>query len=181
MRRVLPVLVAVFAVGCGGIVPTRPTVGPVAGDKTKLAVGDPAPPLTVTRWLNGEAVPTLEPGKVYVLEFWATWCGPCVTAMPHLTQLQSKYADKGLVVIGVTTRDSMGNNLDSVTKFVEKKAGGDLGYRVAYCDTPATDKAYMQAAGQEYIPCSFVIGRDGKLAFVGNPGKLDGVLPGLLK
>lgn len=177
---VLPALIAVFAVGCGKVA-TKPTVAPVSSGKSKLGVGDAAPPLTVTKWMNGVPVEKLEPGKVYVLEFWATWCPPCVAAMPHLTQLQAKYADKGLVVIGVTTRDRMGNNLESVTQFVDKKAGGDLGYRVAYCDDAKTDEAFMQAAGQSGIPCSFVVGRDGKVVFIGHPMQLDPVLAGLMK
>jgi thiol-disulfide isomerase/thioredoxin len=179
MRLVLPTfaLAAVFAVGCGGTAPTKPNT---AGGKSTLAVGDPAPPLSVTKWMHGDPVEQLKPGKVYVLEFWATWCGPCIEVMPHLSKLQADNAHRGLVVIGVTSRDQKGNNLQSVTSFVNKKGGIDLNYRVAYCDDDKTERAYMQAAGQDGIPCSFVIGRDGKVAFIGHPKELDKVLPGLL-
>jgi thiol-disulfide isomerase/thioredoxin len=51
---------------------------------------DPAPPLKVSKWLKGEEVKRFEPGKVYVVEFWATWCGPCIAFMPHLAELQAE-------------------------------------------------------------------------------------------
>src|SRR4051794_37880273 len=67
----------------------------------KLRVGDPAPLLKVSKWLQGKEVKRYEPGKVYVVEFWATWCGPCIGAMPHLSNLQTEFKDRGLTVIGV--------------------------------------------------------------------------------
>lgn len=180
MRLVVPTLIlALFAVGCGGTAPTKP-VATAGGGKSTLAVGDPAPPLAVTKWMNGNPVDQLKPGKVYVLEFWATWCPPCIEAMPHLSKLQVDNAHKGLVVIGVTTRDQQGNTHEAVNEFVRKKPGTELSYRVAYCDDDKMDKAYMQAAGQNSIPCSFVIGRDGKVAFIGHPKELEKVLPPLL-
>ena len=64
-----------------------------------LAAGSPAPPLTVDAWVKGDAVKAFEPGKVYVVEFWATWCGPCVRNIPNLNALQKQYPE--LTVIGV--------------------------------------------------------------------------------
>jgi thiol-disulfide isomerase/thioredoxin len=49
-----------------------------------LKVGDPAPALKVTRWLRGDAVRTFVPGKIYVVEFWASWCGALHLFMPQL-------------------------------------------------------------------------------------------------
>ena len=73
-----------------------------------LKGGDPAPPLKVSKWLQGEPVKAFEPGKVYVVEFWATWCGPCIAFMPHLAELQAEYKDKSVTVIGFTARDVLG-------------------------------------------------------------------------
>jgi thiol-disulfide isomerase/thioredoxin len=147
----------------------------------KLAIGDAAPALTkVTVWLNGTPVQAFDKDKVYVLEFWATWCGPCIAAMPHLTELAKENAGKGLVVIGVTNKDDNGNTKESVTKFVDKNKGTKLGYAVAYSDGEENYNAYMEAAGQNGIPCSFVIGKDGKIAYIGHPMNLDDVLPKVL-
>src|SRR3954465_3678232 len=66
-----------------------------------LKPGDTAPPLAVSKWVKGEPVKKMEKGKVYVLECWATWCGPCVAAIPHVTELQKKFKDKDLIVIGM--------------------------------------------------------------------------------
>src|SRR5262245_9253618 len=158
MRTLLAAALCLTVAACGGA-----QEKPKADEKEKkaaLAVGDAAPALTVTSWVAGTPVKNFEPGKVYVLEFWATWCGPCIAAMPHLGGLQAEYKDQGLVVVGVTSRD--GNNTkEKVDKFVEKR-GKRYGYAFAWCDSDAMDKAYMEAAGQEGIPCSFVVDKAGK-------------------
>ena len=66
-----------------------------------------------------------------------------------------------------------------MAKFVEKR-GDKLGYTIAYADDRETYDAYMKASGQGGIPCSFVIGKDGKIAFIGHPLFLDEVLPKVL-
>ena len=149
-----------------------------AKDSPKLKVGDPPPPLKATKWLTGGEVKAFEKGKVYMVEFWATWCGPCVVMMPHLGDIQEELGPKGVTVIGFTAKDP-GNTAEKVTKFVEKR-GDKLGYTIAYADDRETYDAYMKAAGQGGIPCSFVIGKDGKIAFIGHPLFLDEVLPKVL-
>jgi thiol-disulfide isomerase/thioredoxin len=139
-----------------------------------LKAGDPAPPLAVGGWVKGEPVERFEKGTVYVLEYWATWCGPCVAAMPHVTELQKKYADRGLVVIGMNVWE---NDDAAVEPFV-KKMGEKLGYRVATDDKSDGGKGkmaetWMAAAGQNGIPCGFIIDRDTKVAWIGPPAGLD--------
>src|SRR6185436_1636477 len=65
-----------------------------------LKVGDAAPKLQIAKWVQGEPVKELAPGTTYIVEFWATWCGPCRETIPHLNALHEKFKDKGLVVIG---------------------------------------------------------------------------------
>ncbi len=66
-------------------------------------VGKEAAPLDVETWANGEPLTSEDlKGKVVLLDFWAIWCGPCIATFPHLREWQEKYADKGLVIIGLT-------------------------------------------------------------------------------
>src|SRR5262249_27406483 len=98
-----------------------------------LSVGDPAPPLQVSRWIKGGKVGRFEPGKVYVLDVWATWCGRCIESCPRLTRLQTKYADKGVTVIGVSIWEE---DQGAVEPFVKARSDA-LGYSVAIDDVPA--------------------------------------------
>jgi thiol-disulfide isomerase/thioredoxin len=137
----------------------------------KLAVGDQAPELKIAKWVKGDAVASFQPGKVYVVEFWATWCGPCIASMPHLTALQGHFAPKGVTIIGVTSVDP-NNALEQVEALVAGKGDG-IGYTVAWDDGSKTNEAYMKASGQRGIPCSFLVDGKGTIAYIGHPMGLD--------
>ena len=139
-------------------------------------LGDPAKPLDIKEWVKGKAV-TLAEGKgktIYVVEFWATWCPPCRTSIPHLTEMQKKFKDKGVVFIGVTREEP-----DVVKKFVEKM-GDKMDYTVAI-DAGKTSEGYMQAFGIGGIPHAFIVDKEGKIAWEGHPmDGLDKVLDAII-
>ena len=64
--------------------------------------GKPAPALQLNGWMNTKALDLGKlKGKIVVLDFWATWCGPCIASIPHTNEMMEKYADKGVIFIGV--------------------------------------------------------------------------------
>ncbi len=135
-----------------------------------LKSGDIAPKIRVSSWAQGEGVKAFESDKVYIVEFWATWCGPCVDAIPHLNEIYKKNKAKGLVVIG----SNLGEDAATVSKFVKGMAG-KMTYNVAV-DDPADGgwmaKHWLTAAGESGIPCAFVVSKKGKIAFIGHPMEL---------
>jgi thiol-disulfide isomerase/thioredoxin len=133
-----------------------------------LKVGDRAPALEVSTWLQGDAVTKFEPGKVYVIEFWATWCGAPIRYMPYLAELQARYKDQGVTVISFTSRDirgGPGNTEEKVASFV-KKHGPTLKHTFAYAADGTTADAWLK--GQEHF-CTFVVDRAGQIAYIGGP------------
>ncbi|MBL8874526.1 MAG: TlpA family protein disulfide reductase [Phycisphaerae bacterium] len=136
-----------------------------------LTVGDKAPALAINKWVKGSPVTSFEPGKVTVVEFWATWCGPCKASMPHLTELQKKYRDQGVTIIGVTSVDPR-NTLAGVEKMTAEKADV-MGYTIAWDQERQTTTAYMMAAAQPGIPTAFIVDQTGTIAWIGSPFEMD--------
>ncbi len=138
-----------------------------------LMVGDPAPALMVSEWVRGEAIadgPGLPAGRVYVIEFWATWCGPCRRSMALLNRLQTSHADSQLAVIGLSGGDAQGETLTKVKGFLSRQAEPP-GYRIAFDDAARTRAAWLGAARIVQIPAAFVVAADGRIAWIGNPAK----------
>jgi thiol-disulfide isomerase/thioredoxin len=148
---------------------------PAEAKPATLSVGDDAPALAIGKWIKGDAVPAFQKGKTYIVEFWATWCGPCIAGMPHLSELQKQYGDKGLTIISVSSPDSRGNSLEKVEAMVKDK-GDKMSYTVAWDDERKTSEAYMRAAQQNGIPCAFLIDGAGKVVYIGHPGAIDATL-----
>jgi thiol-disulfide isomerase/thioredoxin len=139
-------------------------------DSERGTLGAPAQPLMGLEWVKNGPV-EIKPGTVYVVEFWATWCPPCKRSIPHLTELQHKYKGKNLVIVGIST-EKMG----VVKPFVEQK-GDEMDYAVAVDTTGTVSKEYMDAFGRDTIPTAFIVGADGKIAWVGHPlDNMDAVL-----
>ncbi len=128
-------------------------------------LGDPAQPLSVLEWAKKGPV-DLEAGKgktIFVVEFWATWCGPCKETIPHVTEMQKKYADKGVVFVGVSREKA-----DVVKPFVAEM-GEKMDYAVAIDAEAATSKAYLEAYHVDTIPHAFVIDKQGVIVWHGHP------------
>lgn len=142
-----------------------------------LNIGDPAPKLAVSKFVKGDEVKGFEPGKTYVVEFWATWCGPCRASIPHLTELAHKYKGK-VTFIGV---DVWEQDTSEVEPFL-KEMGDKMDYNVALDDAPSGNpnegkmaKNWLSAAEENGIPSAFVI-QDGKIAWIGHPMGMDEAL-----
>ncbi len=120
---------------------------------TKLAVSTPAPDFTLES-LDGKNMRLSDfRGKAVLLNFWATWCGPCKIEMPWFVELQNQYASQGLQIVGVAMDDA---SKDDIAKFT-KEMGVNYPILIG-----------KEAVGDEYggvpaLPESFIIGRDGKI------------------
>ncbi len=135
------------------------------GELNELKVGDKAPALKDVKWVKGEAVDKYRSGDIYILDFWATWCGPCIAAIPHMNEIAKKYKDDGVHIIGVAISDQ----LPKVEAFVEEK-GDAMSYLIAYDDEKRkTASVYMDGTMSRGIPTVMIINREGTLSWVGHP------------
>lgn len=186
------IVVCAFVLGTPGLTTAQ-------DEEPALTIGSAAPAIDVEHWVSdGKGqfgkVTEFEKGKVYIVEFWATWCGPCIASMPHLAETQKKYSDKGVQIISISDED-----IETVNKFLERKFGNqqdeeeaaeddqkeseDAGPATygeltsAYCLTTDPDgsvqKDYMEAAGQNGIPTCFIVGKEGHIEWIGHPMEMD--------
>ena len=160
-----------------------PTEDAKVQDAKKLTIGDTAPPIDIAHWIKGKKIDEFETGKVYVVEFWATWCSPCRASMPHLSKLQEQYTDYDVTFIGVSDED-----LQTVISFLfkeDKKDGKINNDRTQYTLTTDPDESvkndYFRAAGQTGIPSAFIIGKDTKVEWIGHPMEMDEPLEAVVK
>jgi thiol-disulfide isomerase/thioredoxin len=147
-----------------------------------LEVGDPAPPLAGGEWLQGGPLTSLTTGKVYVVDFWASWCGPCVASIPALDALHRRHGGQGLVVIGQNVWEK---DRDAPLRTL-KRLAARMTFPVAMDDFSRHEDGrmattWLEAAGQDGIPTTFVIDRQGRVAWIGHPLRgLDEVVASVL-
>lgn len=129
----------------------EPTI--VVGSKVSLAS------IQQADWVKGEGPKSFEPGKIYIFECWATWCGPCMDMIPHVNALHKKYYDKGLRVYGVAVWEK---EREPVKNYVINKGEG-MSYPVAFANTDSEfHSEWITAAGVQSIPHAFIV-KNGKL------------------
>ncbi len=134
--------------------------------------GKPAPTLAkLEGWLGTKARSWEDyRGKVVMIDYWATWCGPCVAGIPHVKEMYEKYHDKGLEILGVHSS----RGFEKMPAFAEEN---QLPYGLAA--DPTRDLG--TALGIKFIPCYFIIDRKGTLRVAGaNREKLDDIVTSIL-
>ena len=156
----------------------------VSAQAQSLKIGDPAPELDIAKWVKGTPVKEFAANKVYVVEFWATWCGPCRQSIPHLTELAKQYKDK-VTIIGVNSFEvppgTTGTEHFAKVEAFVKEMGAQMEYNVAL-DGPEGKmaKTWMEAAAQNGIPTAFVVGNEKQILWIGHPMELKAVLEDII-
>jgi len=165
MLRTLPLVTLLLAVtaGCGGATESKTTTtATVSKSSTKSVTSKPAVDTSQLQaapaWalvdLAGKPVTSESlKGKVVIVDFWATWCGPCRAAIPHLMELHKTYKDKGFEVVGVSL-DQQGSAV--VQSFVNQ-------HEIPYTIAMGNQKIVNDFGGVRGIPTAFIISQDGKI------------------
>lgn len=144
----------------------------LAAPRQVLMPGDPAPELKVSQWIKGEPIARFEKGQVYVVELWATWCGPCRRSVPHLTELAKKHG-KDVTIIGISVREVGDDIVGGVRRFVAEM-GDRMQYHVAIDSADkGTERLWQDAALRRGIPVAFIVGKDGRITWIGHPMAMD--------
>jgi len=124
-----------------------------AGDDSLDVAGKPAPDFTLES-LEGKNIQLSGyKGQAVLLNFWATWCGPCKIEMPWFVELQKEYGPQGLQIVGVAMDDS---SKDDIAKFVKEMG-------VNYPILIGKEAVGEQYGGVNVLPTTFFIDRDGKI------------------
>jgi thiol-disulfide isomerase/thioredoxin len=147
---------------------------PQAFEPPSLNIGDNAPPLHFNTWLKGAPIQKLEKGKIYVLEFWSTWCKGCIAAMPKLSELSHRYKH-AIQVISVDVQEMPTTSVQRLQKFVDSMATR-MDFSVAVDKGDWMYKNWLLSSKQPGIPSSVVVNREGKIAWIGYAWLLENVI-----
>jgi thiol-disulfide isomerase/thioredoxin len=126
--------------------------------------GQRAPELSVQQWLNGRPIAE---GKVVIVDFWATWCGPCVASIPHMNQLAERFKDD-VAIVGLSD-ESSGSFADGMRKLESQRITLDTFRYAVALDPSATMKKALRVTG---IPHAIVMSSDWTVRWQGHPTSL---------
>jgi thiol-disulfide isomerase/thioredoxin len=140
--------------------------------------GQPMPELSVSDWMNvdgvlsgGDPLRAAIEGKILVVDLWATWCGPCLAAIPENNALAEEYADEEVLVLGICTSSGQ----EKLAKVVEDR---EIAYPVARDPDRKTEEAWNVA----YYPTYAVVDRKGIVRAIGlMPGHIEDVVKAILE
>lgn len=162
MRMRTPAMMMAFCLfaltACGGAKPDAKTPADKSSgggeDSDGVQQGDKAPSLSIES-MNGHGTASIEPGKVTIVDFWATWCEPCKKSFPKYQELYVKYKASGLEIVGVSVDDEKGGIPDFVdTHGAKFPVGWDEGHKIA------------EKWKVENMPSAYVIDKKGVVKYV---------------
>jgi thiol-disulfide isomerase/thioredoxin len=171
--RILPVIFLIVASNC---------IQAQFNPSPTLKIGDPAPTLTVNAWVRGEQVTQFVKGEVYVVDFWATWCGGCINSFPHISAIARKYEGR-VHFFSVDSYEDVDEKkgvdpVKKVTEFLKTPQGQRLTLDVGVDGTDnQMFNSWIKPLRRAGFPTTFVIDQEGRIAWVDvNLDHLDWVL-----
>lgn len=156
MKHFLPAVLAAALV-CTAACASKPsTAGTPAAQVKSAELRKPAPDFEL-KDADGRTVKLSDlKGKVVMVNFWATWCGPCKLEIPWFIEFEKKYKDQGFAVIGIATDEE---GWEAVKPYIQEK---QVNYRIVM-STPVVEQLY---GGVEALPMTFMIDKEGKVASI---------------
>jgi cytochrome c biogenesis protein CcmG, thiol:disulfide interchange protein DsbE len=140
----------------------------------KMKVGDVAPQFARSDLQGRSFDLKAQRGKIVLIDFWASWCAPCILAIPHLGQLQEKYGPRGFQVVGISMDDSADTTKETMRKI-----------HFNYPVVPGDAKLGNLYGGVLGLPLQFLVGADGKILAIRSgdfpPAALDKEIAAALK
>ncbi len=134
-------------------------------ERVLLDIG--AKPQFALSFVGGEQVTQDDlKGKIVVMDFWATWCGPCMAAMPHMIALQKEYGDKGIQIVGI----SLDKSMETLQQTLADKPG--MSWPQHYDE----DRTITKQFGVQGIPTIYILSPEGEVLWRGHPDEMDAPL-----
>jgi len=146
-------------------------------NRPALWIGDAAPSLDLVEVVQRFPGSTIVPGKIHVVEFWATWCKPCIESFPHLSELQQLHGNE-VTVVGVNVQDvkdgeSATGRSHRIRAFVEAQ-GEKMKFGIAIGSPVSTEQSWLSSTSLGAgLPFAFIVDRRGRIAWMGHTSDLD--------